>query len=72
MQKKRSKNSRKSIDGTQKTWRGKSVKKERSNEENFRGGLRRRNYMDGQTNDTTRNIGVGWRETGNNGRAGDP
>jgi len=72
MQKKRSKNLRKSIDRTQKTWRGKSVKKERSNEKNFQGSLRQRNYMDGRTNDTTRNIGVGWRETRNDGKAGDP
>jgi len=48
------------------------VKKEHSNEENFQGGLQRRNYTDDQTNDMTRNIGVGWRETGNDGRAGDP
>jgi len=72
MQKKQSKNSRKSIDGTQKTWHSKSVKKKRSNRENFQGGLRRRNYTDGQTNNTTRNIGVGWRETGDDRRAGDP
>jgi len=27
--------------------------------------------MDGQTNNMTRNIGVGWREIGDDGRAGD-
>jgi len=48
------------------------VKKECSNEENFQEGLQRRSYTDGRTNDTTRNTGVDWRETGNDGRARDP
>jgi len=38
-------------------WHGKSVKKERSNEKNFQEGLQQRNYMGGQTNNMTRNIG---------------
>jgi len=52
-------------------WRDKSAKKERSNEENFQEGLRRRNYMDSWTSNTTRNIGVGWRGIGDDGKAKD-
>jgi len=48
------------------------MKKERSNEENFQGGLRRGSYTDGRTNDTTRNIGVDWKEIENDGRARNP
>ena len=53
-------------------WRDKSAKKGRSNKENYQGGLWRGSYMDGQTNSMTRNIGVGWREIGDDGRARDP
>ena len=38
-------------------WRGKSAKKERSNEKNFQEDLRQRHYTDGQTSNTTRKDG---------------
>jgi len=53
-------------------WHSKSVKKECFNEENFQGSLQRESCMDGQTSSTTRNTGVGWKETGDDGRAGNP
>jgi len=72
MQKKRSKNLRKNIGKIWKMWHAKNMRKQHSNEENFQGGLRRRNYTGGQTSGMTRNIGVGWREIGDDGSAGDP
>jgi len=72
MQKKQSKNLRKSISETWKTWRRKSVKRERSDGENCQKDLWQRNYMDGQTSDMTRSIGEEWRKTGDNGRARNP
>jgi len=71
MCKKQSKNLRESIDGIWKMWHDKSTKKERSNKENYQGGLQRRSCMDGQTSSTTRNIGIGWKEIGDDRRAGD-
>ena len=57
------------IDGTWKMWRDKSAKKEHSDEENFQEDSRQRRYMDGQTSNTTRNIGEGWKGIGGDGRA---
>ena len=71
MRKKQSKNSRKNIDRIWKMWRNKSAKKGRSNEENYQGGLWQRSCMDGQTSNMTRNIGEGWKEIGDDGRAKD-
>ena len=36
------------------------------------GKFKQRCYMDGRTDDTTRNIGVGWREIRDDRRAGNP
>ena len=68
MQKKRSKNLRKNISETWKTWRGKSMKRERSDGENCQEDLWQGNYMDGQTNDMTKNTGEEWRKTGDDER----
>jgi len=68
MQKKRSKNLRKNISETWKTWRGKSMKRERSDGENCQEDLWQGNYMDGQTNDMTKNTREEWRKTGDNRR----
>jgi len=68
MQKKRSKNLRKNISETWKTWHGKSMKRERSDGENCQEDLWQGNYMDGQTNDMTKNTGEEWRKTGDNRR----
>jgi len=72
MQKKRSKNLRKSIGETWKTWRSKSMKREHSNGKNCQEDLRQRNYMGGQISDMTKNIGEEWRRTGDDGRARNP
>jgi len=72
MQKKRSKNLRKSIGETWKMWHSKSTKKERSDGKNCQKDLQQRNYMGGQTSDMTKNIGKEWRRTRNNGRARNP
>ena len=69
MYKKQSKNLKESINGIWKMWRNKSTKKGRSNEENYQGDLRQKSCIDGQTNNMTKNIGEGWKETGDNGRA---
>jgi len=50
-------------------WCDKSMKKGRSNEENYQEGLRQRSCMDGQTSNMTRNIGEGWKGIGGDGRA---
>jgi len=71
MHKKQSKNSRESTDGIWKMWHDKSVKKGHSNEKNYQGDLQQRSCMDGQISNMTRNIGVGWREIGDDRRAGD-
>jgi len=68
MQKKQSKNLRKNIGETWKTWCGKSMKRECSDRENCQKDLQQRNYTDGQTNDMTKNIGEEWRKTGDDGR----
>jgi len=60
---------RRNIDGIWKMWRGKSMKKVRSNEENYQGGSQRRSCMDGRTSNTTRNTGEGWKGIGGDGRA---
>jgi len=69
MQRRRLKNLKENIDGTWKMWRSKSAKKECSNEENFQEDSRQRCYMDGQTSNTTRNIGEGWKGIRGDGRA---
>ena len=63
---------RKSIGETWKMWRGKSIKRECSDRENYQEDLRQRNYMGGQTSDMTKNIGEEWRRTGDDGRARNP
>ena len=50
-------------------WRDKSVKKERSNEENFQEDSRRRCYTGSQTRGMTKNIGEEWKGIGGDGRA---
>jgi len=52
-------------------WHDKSAKKGHSNEKNYQGDLQQRSCMDGQISNMTRNIGVGWREIGDDRRAGD-
>ena len=69
MCKKQLKNSRESINRIWKMWHDKSMKKGRSNKENYQGGLWQRSCMDDQTSNTTKNIGKGWKETGDDGRA---
>jgi len=69
MQKKQSKNLRKSIGETWKTWHSKSAKREHSDEENCQEDLQQRNYTSSQTSDITRSIGEEWRKTGDDGRA---
>jgi len=69
MHKKRSKNLRRNIKETWKTWYSKSAKKEHSNRENCQEDLQQKSYMDGQTSDMTKNIGEEWRRTGDDGRA---
>jgi len=71
MQRKQSKNSRESIGRIWKIWHGKSTKKKRSDGKNCWEGSQQRNYMDGQISNTTRNIREDWKETGDDGRAGD-
>ena len=63
---------RKSIGKTWKMWRDKSIKRERSDRENCQEDLRQRNYMGGQTSDTTKNIGEEWRRIGDDGRVRNP
>jgi len=63
---------RKNIGETWKTWRGESMKRERSDGENCQEDLQQRNYMGGQISDMTKNIGEEWRRTGDNGRARNP
>jgi len=53
-------------------WYGKNARKQRSNGESYQESSQQRYCIDGQTNDTTKNIGVGWRGIGRNGRARDP
>jgi len=48
------------------------MKRERSDEENYQEDLWQRNYMGGQINDMTKNIGEEWRRTGDDGRARNP
>jgi len=69
MQRRQSKNLKENIDGTWKMWRGKRVKKERSNKENFQEDSWQRRYTDGQISNTTRNIGEGWKGIGGDRRA---
>jgi len=69
MQKKQSKNLRKSTSETWKTWHGKSAKRKRFDKENCWEDLWQRNYIGGQTSDMTKNIGEEWRRTGDDGRA---
>jgi len=52
-------------------WRDKNARKRRSSEGSYQGSLQRRCYTGGRIKGTTKNIGVGWREIGNDGRAGD-
>ena len=52
-------------------WRDKNAKRRHSREENCQGSLQQKCYIDGQTRDMTRNIGVDWREIGGDGRARD-
>jgi len=68
MQKKRSKNLRKDIGETWKTWRSKSAKREHSDGENCQKDLQQGNYIDGQTNNMTKNTGEEWRKTRDDGR----
>jgi len=63
---------RKNIGETWKTWRGESMKRERSDGENCQEDLQQRNYMGGQISDMTKNIGEEWRRTGDDGRARNP
>jgi len=63
MQKKQSKNLRKSINEIWKMWRGKSTKKEHSDRENCQEDSQQRNYTGGQTSDMTRNTRGEWKRT---------
>jgi len=53
-------------------WHDKSVKKQHSNEKSYREDSQQERYTDGRINSMTRNIVVGWREIGGDGRARDP
>ena len=59
MQKRQSKNLRKSINKTKKMWQDKSEKKEHSEEENCQEDLQQRNYLGGQIRGTMKNTGEG-------------
>jgi len=48
------------------------MKREHSDGENCQEDLQQRNYMGGQTNNMTKNIGEEWRKTGDDGRARNP
>jgi len=52
-------------------WHSKNVKKKHSDRGNYWEDSWQRNYRDGQTSNMTKNIGVGWKETGGDGRARD-
>jgi len=59
MQKRQSKNLRKSINKTKKVWQDKSEKKEHSEEENCQEDLQQRNYLGGQIRGIIKNTGEG-------------
>jgi len=71
MQKRRLKNSKKNISETWKMWCNKNARKRCSNEKSCQEDSQQERYTDGRINGTTKNIGVGWRETGDDGRAKD-
>ena len=58
----------KDIGETWKMQHGKSVKRECSNGENCQEDLRQRNYIDGRTNNMTKNTGEEQRKTGDDER----
>ena len=57
MYKKQSKNLRKNISKIKKMWQNKNMRKGHSEEESCQEDLWQENYLDGQTKDTTKNIG---------------
>ena len=57
MHKKQSKNLRRNIGEIWKMWQDENTKKECSKGENCQEDLWQENYLDGQTKDTTKNIG---------------
>jgi len=52
-------------------WRDRNARKEYLEEESCWGDLWQGNYLGGQINSTTKNIGEGWREIGTDGRVND-
>jgi len=52
-------------------WQDKNIRKEHLEEKNCQEDLWQENYSDGQTRDTTKNIGKDWKEIGNGGKEND-
>jgi len=53
-------------------WQDKNMRKGCLEEENCQEDSRQESYLDGQTRDTTKNIGEDWKGIGDNERARDP
>ena len=53
-------------------WCDKKARKQRSSEESCQEDSRQERYTDSWINGTTKNIGVDWKEIGDDGRAEDP
>jgi len=53
-------------------WRDKKARKQRSSEESCQKDSQQERYTDGQINSMTKNIGISWREIGDDGKARDP
>ena len=71
MQRKQSKNLRRNIGETQKIQQDKNTRKKCSEGKNYQKGSQQENYLDSQTNNTTKNIGKDWREIGDSGKEND-
>ena len=68
MQRKQSKNLRKNIGEIQKMSEDRKEKKKHLRKGNCQGNLWQESYLVGQTKDTMRNTGQGWKEIGDNGK----
>ena len=68
MQRKQSKNLRKNIGEIQKMSEDRKEKKKHLRKGNCQGNLLQESYLVGQTKDTMRNTGQGWKEIGDNGK----
>ena len=66
MQRKQSKNSKRNISKIQKISEDKKEKKEHLREGNYQNSLWQESYLVGQTKNTMRNTGQGWKKIGDN------